>query len=347
MFKMIRGVQINNGVLTNTTVPEEIVAAWDSGTTYSEGARAGSAVTDGEPQRVYESLQDGNTNHDLTDTDWWRYLSDVYPVYSTVATYANGDIVTDLSSHSLYESLQDGNTNHPLTDADWWKRKSATNAYMMFDPVVQDQTIVNGGFEVSISDAAEFITSAGFLNVNATAIKVEMISGGDIVFSQTYDMNEAPSQAGFWWWLFEPIQRKTSLYVDSLPTILGATITVTFFGEGAVACGIMSAGESVIIGSTMYGANYSIISYSQKQEDASGRVSISKGGYRDVVDVPVMIDNPSFGATTRILNANRDTPAIWSISDEYPMVYGFYDRYDLMLGHPKYSELTIRLEGLV
>lgn len=42
-------------------------AAWSSGTTYADGDRAISAAT----HRVYESLQNSNLNHALTDPAWW------------------------------------------------------------------------------------------------------------------------------------------------------------------------------------------------------------------------------------------------------------------------------------
>lgn len=347
MFKMIRGIEINDTVLTNTTVPEAVVSAWNSGTTYGLGDRAGTAVINGEAQSVYESIQTANVNNALTDTDYWKLIGVVYPAYSGAVTYDLNDIVSDLTNHRLFKSLAGGNLNNPLTDDTKWEDIGATNAYKMFDPVVQDQTTLVDGFEVTVSSPSVFVTGIGFLNVNAATIEIQILSGVDVVFSATYDMNEPPSQSGFWWWLFEPIQRKTSLYVDNLPSILNSDITVAFTGSGNVSCGIMSIGESLSIGQTVYGVNYSIISYSTTIEDASGRITISKGSYRDVADVPVVVLNPSFGAVRNLLNSNRDTPNVWSVGDGYPILYGFYDRYDLMLSNAAFSELTIRIEGLI
>lgn len=347
MFKTIRGITVDGTVLTNTTVPEAVVTAWNSATTYDTGDRAGTVAVDGEAQSVYESIVDGNLNNILTDTGYWKLIGTVYPAYSGAVTYALDDMVSDLTNHRLYKSLANSNTGNALADATKWENVSATNAYKMFDPVVQDQTVLVDGFEVTASSPSVFVTGIGFLNVNAATIDIEVVSGVDVVFSESYDMNEPPSQSGFWWWLFEPIQRKTSLFVDDLPPILNTDITVSFTGDGSVACGIMSIGEALIIGETVYGVNYSIISYSTTQEDADGRITISQGSYRDVVDVPVVIQNQSFGAVRNLLNSNRDTPAVWSVGDGWPVVYGFYDRYDLMLSNAAFSELTIRIEGLV
>lgn len=347
MFRMIRGIEINDTVLQSTTVPEAVVTAWDSGTTYNTGDRAGTTPVDGEAQFVYESIVDSNLNNILTDTDFWKLIGVVYPAYNAGVTYDLNDTVSDLTNHRLYKSLAGSNLGNALTDATKWEDIGATNAYAMFDPVVQDTTTLVDGFEVTVSSASTFVTGVGFLNVTAATIELEMVSGVDVVFSETYSLVEPPSQSGFWWWLFETITRKTSLYVDNLPPILDSELTATFTGSGDVSCGIMSIGESKIIGETVYGVNYSIISYSTKTESADGRITISQGNYRDVVDVPVVVLDGAFRGVDQILKENRDTPAVWSVGDNYPMIYGFYDRYDLMLSNPSFSELTIRLEGLV
>jgi hypothetical protein len=93
--------------------------------------------------------------------------------------------------------------------------------------------------------------------------------------------------------------------------------------------------------------NYSIIDYSTKSESANGDITISRGPYRDVVDAPVIVMRSSFGAVTRLLNSNRTVPSVWEVDPTLPLVYGFYDRYDLMLSNPAFSEVTIRIEGLV
>lgn len=52
-------------VLANTLA--ELYPVWTAGATFADGARAVSP--DG--LSLYESLQPGNTGHDVTDTDWW------------------------------------------------------------------------------------------------------------------------------------------------------------------------------------------------------------------------------------------------------------------------------------
>jgi hypothetical protein len=349
-MKLLKGETITGSILDSTTVPEAVVTAWSDVTTYAIGNRAGSAVVDGAAQYVYESKTAGNLNNALpsgeTSNTHWRFLSVVYPAYNVGVTYDIDDIVTDLTNHRLKKSLANSNTGNPLTDETKWEDIGPTNAWAMFTTVVQQQTTVTDGFEVELSPSG-FVTGIGFLNLSASSIDVEILSGVDVVFSETYTLTEAPSESGFWWWLFEPLTKKTSLYIDNLPPILGVDITATFNGEGAVSCGIMSIGQSLDIGTTVYGVNYSIIDYSTTVEASNGAITISQGSYRDVVDVPVVVQNSAFNLVRGILNANKTTPAVWFIDDNYPLVYGFYDRYDLMAGNPAFSDLTIRIEGLI
>jgi hypothetical protein len=311
MFKLIRGITVDDTILIASDVPEDDEAEWNSASTpYTSGAEV------------------------------------------MVTTTANG---ASKATHRIYKSTASSNNEDPTLrttytsggeDVFWWKDASATNRYKMFDPVVQDQTVQEDGLEVTLSSATTFVTGIGFLNVNAASIDLVIESDSVEIFSENYPMQEPVSTSGFWWWLFEPIAAKTSLYIDNLPTILGVDITATFNGAGNVACGIMSIGESVAIGESVYGVNYSIISYSQKRE-VDGRITITTGNYRDVVDVPVVVYASAVSNINRVLNENRDVPAVWFVGEDYPLVYGFYDRYDMMISNPSFSELTIRIEGLV
>lgn len=71
-MKIIRPVTVTDAVLTSSTVAETDYAAWNSGTTYSVGNRVIRTGT----HRIYESLQDSNTNHTPEDNlsgddPWW------------------------------------------------------------------------------------------------------------------------------------------------------------------------------------------------------------------------------------------------------------------------------------
>lgn len=312
-MKMLQGLTVTDTILTSSTVAETDEAEWNSASVpYA--------------------------------------LGDVVMVTTT----ANG---ASEATHKIYTSTAGTNNEDPTlrttyvsgTDTVfWWTEDGSTNRYKMFNDVVQDVTTKSGGFAVELTSSSAFVTGVAFHNVTAATIELEVVSGVDTLYSQTFVMTEPPSESGFWWWLFDPIERKTDLYVDNLPTILGTDITADFTGSGDVSCGIMSLGYSVFIGDSIYGHNYGVVDYSVTSENATtGRVTITRGANRRVVDAPVVVMNSRFGATTRILNESLSTPRSWQLSPDYPLVYGYYKRYDQMTGNAAFSDLAIRIEGLV
>lgn len=66
-MRIIRPATIDEAALVSSTVPETAPAAYDATATYAKGTRAADLLA----HRVYESAQNGNVGHALTDTAWW------------------------------------------------------------------------------------------------------------------------------------------------------------------------------------------------------------------------------------------------------------------------------------
>lgn len=67
-MRVIKSLTVTDAMLTASSVTEADHAAWNSGTTYTLGARVILVST----HKVYESLQATNTNHDpITEAAWW------------------------------------------------------------------------------------------------------------------------------------------------------------------------------------------------------------------------------------------------------------------------------------
>jgi len=64
--RIIRPAAVTDAALVATSVAE-VTPAWATGTTYAKGARVQDQVT----HREFESAQDGNTGHALSDVAWW------------------------------------------------------------------------------------------------------------------------------------------------------------------------------------------------------------------------------------------------------------------------------------
>ena len=71
-ISIVDPVSITDAMLTNTNVPENDYAAWNSGSTYAAGDRVILTST----HRIYESLQAANTNKNpVTESLWWIEVS--------------------------------------------------------------------------------------------------------------------------------------------------------------------------------------------------------------------------------------------------------------------------------
>lgn len=291
------------------------------------------------------------------DADEWDSASAPYALNDVVmvTTTANG---ASEATHKVYKSTASSNNADPTlgttyTSGDdevlWWTETGSTNRWKAFNDVLQDQTSQDDGFQYVITPV-NVVTGVGLMNVNAGSVRIEVDDPTEgVIFEETFSMVAPISEPGWWPYFFEPVERKSSLYVDGIPPSTGAAFTVEFIGDGTVEAGIVDLGYSRKLGESLYGANYSIIDYSTRQTDADGRVTISQGAYRDVADVPVFVLDSAFSNTRRILAEYRSTPAMWVADEnrEGTILYGFFDRYDIMLSNPAGSDLTIRIEGLI
>lgn len=83
---------ITDSILTDSNLSETDYAAWNSGTTYAVGDRVILTST----HKIYESLQNTNTNHDpVTESTWWIEVSPTnkwkaFDTSSTTQTLAGG-----------------------------------------------------------------------------------------------------------------------------------------------------------------------------------------------------------------------------------------------------------------
>jgi hypothetical protein len=88
-MKIVRPITINDSVLLSSSVAETDYAAWSSGTTYAVGNRVIYVASN--VHKVYESVQNSNTNHNPTlDTTgtWWTDLGSTnrWKMFDTAVT---------------------------------------------------------------------------------------------------------------------------------------------------------------------------------------------------------------------------------------------------------------------
>ena len=289
------------------------------------------------------------TDSTLTTTD---VPENDYAAWAVGTTYADGDrvIVTTPNIHTIYESEQGSNVgNDPTTDdGTWWTVVSSTNAWKMFNNVIQEQTIQANGIDVTVTQS-QVVTALAAVNVDCESIDVIMTDPieGEI-YNVNYPMISYSGITNWYDYFFTAIERKTDLSVIGLPPYASAEINVVFNGTGDVKVGALVFGTALTIGDSQYGASFGIIDYSTKSVDAQGRTTITEGTYSDEADIDVVIETARFAQVKKILTDLRNTPTVWVASEEAEgtLIYGYYREFDVLYSGPVVAMCTLSIEGL-
>ena len=300
------------------------------------------------PETITDSIFQSSTVAETDEAEW-----------ASGTTYADGDLVMVTSTaggaatatHKIYESQAGSNTGNDPTidDGTYWTEVSSTNRWKMFDSIVQDQTTKAGGFNV-VLQSPNVVNAIGLINVDAASITIEMVDSVEgTVYDETFNMVSDSGINDWYAYFFEPIVRDDRLAVTGLPPYANADITVTFTDTGTAKCGACVIGQFADLGFSQHGMNLSIIDYSTKSTDASGRVTITPGAFSDKMEVDVVLDTSTFKQVKDVLTDVRTTPCVWVAEDDNrgSIIYGYYREFDIILSNPTLSRCALEIEGLI
>lgn len=324
-FRIVGPIPITDAILTSSSIPEVSVTVWASGTTYASGNRAGVAGTKNS-QVVYESVQNGNTNHTpASSPTWWKAVGTVYFTYAGGSTYALGDIVTDVTSHTLYESQAAGNTGHALTDTAYWLPIGNTNRWAMFDKAVQTQTTSPSAFTMTLTPDTVVNTLVA-LNVQAQSIRVVQAASG---YDKTQPLTSHNVLNWYDYW-YQSLLMKTDTAFDDIPPYI-APIEITLTpSAGAAAVGVMVLSKYNKIGLTRWDFTGGVLSYSTTTE-TKGVIRMVKRPSAKKLNFEVFIDIGYADEAYRLLTKWTDTEIVIIGTTDYPMAiaYGYLGQWQV------------------
>jgi hypothetical protein len=337
--------------VTSSTVPEEIAATYNAGTTYAIGALVGLATSLGYPQTVWRSLQDGNTGNTLAEGVWWTNAGIVYPEYNSGHNYSIGEIVTVLATHSLYEALA-AHTNSPVTDTTKWKYLGKTNRFRMFDYDRNNRTTALGSITVVFAPnkRIDSICLDG-IQANSYTVTVTSVLGGGTVFTSTASLNTRIVRT---WYehLTVPFTTQKSLNFFNIPPYTDCVVTVTLTAtSGNAELAALGVGREVYFGETQYNAISDILNFSTVARDDEGNAILTRRRNIPKSRQNVFCDKLSVNKimeTRDLLNAE---PAFWyGISDvtdgyfEAVSMLGYYRDFSINVSYPENAIVSFELE---
>ena len=348
-MKVIPPIEITS--VTSSTIPEEIAATYNSGTTYAIGALVGLSTPLGEAQTVWRSKQNGNVGHALVEGVWWTNAGIVYPAYSSGHNYTIGEIVTVLATHSLYECLAN-HSNAPVTDTTKWKYIGKTNRFRMFDYDRNNRTTALGSFTVVFAPGKRIdsICLDG-IQANSYTVTVTSVLGGGTIFTSTGSLNTRIVRT---WYehLTVPFSTQKSLNFFNIPPYTDCIVTVTLTAtSGNAELAAIGVGREVVFGKTQYNAISDILNFSTVDRDEDGNAILVKRRNVPKSRQTVFCDKIAVNKiieTRDLLNAE---PAFWygidNESDGYfeaVSMLGYYRDFSINLQYPENVILNFELE---
>lgn len=297
--------------------------------------------------RVIKSIVTNDTN--LTSSN---ITENEYAAWASGTSYAaNANVIYDHKIYSAISAHTSSAANRPDLDATKWLYVSATNKYRMFDNVISEKSSRMGGITFTLTPS-EVVDSIVFLDVNAASVRVVMtdpISG--VVYNKIQILSSVTSVADYYSYFFAPVgvQKVTALFLD-LPTYPTATITATIDSGSALAeVGEVIYGTQKVVGRTNYGTQIGIKSYSRKEIDEFGNVTIVKRKNSKFAEYDIDIDTYELADIQRFFMNIDSVPSVFigNPDMEELVVFGFYNDFQATISFPSVTKCTLRVEGLI
>jgi hypothetical protein len=286
---------------------------------------------------------------------------DDYDEWDNGDTYAIGDRVILSSVHKIYQSLQSSNTNHdPLDDIQndpanlpiWWVEIGATNKWRPFDG--QANNIATDSAPMNYVITPDRVTDGiSILNADCNDLNVTVTFDSVEVFNKDYMMTTRVV-SNWYEYFFKPFQQQKNIYIDNLPPLIGAEISITLNrDDGDVSVGIIAVGNSLYIGDAVYGATSDIRSFSRSEPNEFGVTRLVRRQPK-VLTRQRVIAEQSF--TTFLFELRDDLESVvsvWTTVDEPEselfnayIINGISDRFVINAENPSSTTLELELREI-
>ena len=276
---------------------------------------------------------------------------DEYPAWVSGTSYtALGKVIYQ---HKIYQRIVTGaGTTPPDLDQVNWLDGGYTNRYRMFDNTLSSVSSKMGGIQLTLTPN-QIINGIALLNVNASTVRVVMndpVEG--VVYDNTKELRSSSNVNDYFSYFFAPLlseNLETAIFLD-LPSKPTATITVyVSSGAGLAEVGEVVYGVQSIVGRTNYGTAIGITSYSRKDTDEFGKVTVVKRKNSKYADYDIDIDNNKLSVVQRLFSEIDSVPCVFigNPDMEELVVYGFYKEFKATISFPTVSKCTLRVEGLI
>lgn len=275
---------------------------------------------------------------------------DEHPAWLSGTSYNANDMV--IYNHKIYERVIAGaGVTTPDIDQVNWMYISYTNRYRMFDNVLYSTSERVGGIHFTLTPS-QSVDSLAILNVNASSVRVVMTDPAlGVIYDNTIDLSNVSDVTDYYSYFYSPLVAKsnTAVFTD-LPIAPTAKIDVYISsGTALVSVGEVVYGFKKVVGRTNYGTSIGIKSYSRKQFDEFGNVTVVKRKNSKYCEYDIDIDNYMLSDVQNFFSDIDSVPCVFIGNEDLEelIVYGFYSDFKATISFPTVSKCTLRVEGLL
>lgn len=275
---------------------------------------------------------------------------DEYPMWVSGQAYVTSNRV--IYKHKIYEAIVNvTSTTPPDLDQAKWLVIDDTNRYRMFNNVVSDKSSRMGGIHFTLTPN-QVVTGLSLIGVSATFVRVvvtDPVLG--VIFDETKTLMDISNIVSYFDYFYEPLSSsQTSVAFLNLPTAPTGYIDVYIdSGANEVEVAEVIYGKYTLVGKTNYGTAIGIKSFSRKETDEFGNVTVVKRRNSKYCDYDVDIENIRLSAVQKFFSDIDSVPCLFVGNEELEetIVYGFYSDFKATISYPQISKCTLKVEGLV
>lgn len=275
---------------------------------------------------------------------------DEYPMWVSGQAYVTSNRV--IYNHKIYEAIVNvTSTTPPDLDQAKWLFIDDTNRYRMFNNVVSDKSSRMGGIHFTLTPN-QVVTGLSLIGVSATFVRVvvtDPVLGA--IFDETKTLMDISNILSYFDYFYSPLSSaQSSVAFLNLPTAPTGYIDVYIdSGDNIVEVSEVIYGNYTLVGRTNYGTAIGIKSFSRKETDEFGNITVIKRRNSKYCDYDVDIENIRLSAVQKFFSEIDSVPCLFIGNEELEetIVYGFYSDFKATISYPQISKCTLKVEGLV
>lgn len=274
-------------------------------------------------------------------------IDESYPGWSNTNTYNQGDKV--IYNYKIYESLIANNVGYqPDVSPTQWSDLGYINSRRMFDEYTNTYTSHSQNIEIEIS--SNKCDTIALYNVTAQNVSIIVNSNGATYFSKTYYLYDSQS----WGWIdyYCGDKKNKTKVICKIPIMMQSNTRIVVDNNNFYTqIGVLIAGKSVYIGTSLYAPKITMQDFSRKNTDTFGRTSLVPGFFTQEISCDIFLPTPDIDRINNILPALRAKPVFFDFNNntafESLIVYGWIDAYEVIVKDNFKALLNINMKGLI